>query len=248
MIRVLSDLEALSQAAAALFAELAKEAVHDRGRFSVALSGGNTPRRLYEILANAPYLKKIEWQVVHIFWSDERCVPPDDARSNFRMARETLLDRVALPAENIHAIQGDLPPAEAAGRYEAELRKFFGDLQPTLDLILLGMGDNAHTASLFPHTAVLEEKKRWVAEVYVAEQTMFRVTFTPPFVNQARQVIFLVSGVDKAVALQNVLEGAYQPQEYPAQLIRPNGAHPIWMVDRAAGNKLAVPFEEDSVY
>lgn len=246
MIRVFGDPESLSQAAAALFAELAKEAIHDRGRFSVALSGGNTPRRLYEILANAPFRKKIEWGVVHIFWGDERCVPAEDPRSNFRMARETLLDRIALPADNVHAVQGDLPPAEAARRYEAELRKFFGGLPPALDLILLGMGGNAHTASLFPHTAVLEEKKRWVAEVYVAEQAVSRVTFTAPLINQARQVIFLVSGADKAVALQNVLEGAYQPQEYPAQLIRPNGAHPIWMVDRAAGNKLAVPSDEDS--
>jgi 6-phosphogluconolactonase len=246
MIRVFKDLESLSQAAAELFAELSEGAIRARGRFSVALSGGNTPSRLYELLANDPFRDKIQWRSVHVFWSDERCVPADDPRNNARMAHQVLLDRIALPVENIHAAQGDLPPAEAAARYEAELRKFFGDQPPVFDLILLGMGDNAHTASLFPHTPVLEERERWVAEVYLAEQNMFRVTFTAPFINQASQVVFLVSGADKAVALQNVLEGAYQPQEYPAQLIRPNGAHPIWLVDRAAGHKLAVPLDEDS--
>jgi 6-phosphogluconolactonase len=246
MIRVFRDLESLSQAAAELYAELSEGAIHAHGRFSVALSGGNTPRRLYELLANGPFHDKIQWRSVHVFWSDERCVPADDPRSNARMAHQALLDRIALPAENIHAVQGDLPPAEAAARYEAELRKFFSDQPPVFDLILLGLGYNAHTASLFPHTPVLEERERWVAEVYLAEQNMFRVTFTAPFINQAGQVVFLVSGADKAVALQNVLEGAYQPQEYPAQLIRPNGAHPIWLVDRAAGHKLAVPLDEDS--
>ena len=244
MIRVFDDLESLSHVAAGIVADLAKEAVHAHGRFSVALSGGSTPRRLYELLADTPFRDKIQWQSVHVFWGDERCVPADDPRSNFRMARETLLDQVPLPAGNIHAVQGNLPPAQAAADYEAELRKFFGDRKPIFDLILLGLGDNAHTASLFPHTEVLNEKERWVADVYVAELDMYRVTFTAPLINQAGQVVFLVCGADKAPALKNVLEGPYQPHEYPAQLIRPRGVHALWLVDKAAGHKLASEAEE----
>lgn len=245
-VRIFKDLEGISQAAAVLFADLAAEAIAESGRFSVALSGGSTPRRLYELLAARPYRDQIQWQAVHFFWGDERCVPADDPRSNFRMAREALLDHVLAPAENIHPIQGDLPPEQAAAQYETGLRKFFGDQPPVLDLILLGMGDNAHTASLFPHTHVLNEKKRWVAEAYVAEQGMYRVTLTAPLINQARQVVFLVSGAEKAFALQNVLEGAYQPQEFPAQLIHPNGAHPIWLLDKAASHKLMVEKNEEA--
>jgi 6-phosphogluconolactonase len=244
MIRVFDNLEHLSHVAAGIFAEQARQAIHARQRFSVALSGGNTPRRLYELLADARFHDKILWQAVHIFWSDERCVLSDDPRSNFRMAREILLDHVPLPPGNIHPMRGDLSPAESATQYEAELRKFFGAQPPVLDLVLLGMGDNAHTASLFPHTPVLKETERWVSEVYVRELDMYRITLTAPLINQAAQVVFLVSGADKALALQNVLEGAYQPQEYPAQLIRPNGAHPLWLVDKAASHKLIVETDE----
>ena len=244
MIRFFKDLEEISQAAAEVFSEAADGAIAERGRFSVALSGGNTPRRLHEILAAEPFRSQINWKAVHVFWGDERCVPPDDPRSNFRMARETLLDHVAIPSENIHPVQGELDPAQAAEKYEAELQAFFVGKPPVFDLILLGLGDNAHTASLFPHTPVLNETKRWASQVYVAELDMYRVTFTAPLINQADQVVFLVSGAGKAAALQNVLEGPYHPQEYPAQLIRPNGAHPLWLVDRAAAHKLSVDEEE----
>jgi 6-phosphogluconolactonase len=240
MIRVFDNLETLSLAAAEMFAELANQAIASCGRFNVALSGGNTPHRLYEILANTPSREQIRWESVYVFWGDERCVPADDPRSNARMARKTLLDHVPVPANQIYPIRGDLTPAQAAAQYETELRDFFGNQPPVFDLILLGLGENAHTASLFPHTSVLDEKERWVQEVYVAEQGMYRVTLTVPLINQAKDVIFLVSGADKALALQSVLEGAYQPHELPAQLIRPNGAHPIWLVDKAASHKLAV--------
>ena len=187
-----------------------------------------------------PLQEQIRWESVYIFWGDERCVPTDDPRSNARMAHKILLDHVPVPVNQIHPIRGDLTPVLAAAQYETELRDFFGDQPPVFDLILLGLGENAHTASLFPHTPVLDEKERWVKEVYVAEQDMYRVTLTAPLINQAKNVIFLVSGTDKALALQSVLEGAYQPHELPAQLMRPNGAHPIWLVDRAASHKLAV--------
>lgn len=244
MIRVFNDYEALSQGAAEMFADLADQAISSYGRFSVALSGGNTPRRMHEILTAEPLRKKVRWEMVHVFWGDERCVPPDDPRSNYLMARQTLLDHVPVPSNHIHPIRGDLHPDEAATQYETELRTFFAGQPPVFDLILLGLGDNAHTASLFPHTPVLNEKKRWVADVFVAEQDMYRVTLTAPLINQARDAVFLVSGSDKAAALHSVLEGAYQPHELPAQLIHPSGAHPIWLVDKAASHKLKVEMEE----
>jgi len=240
MIRIFDNLEDISRAAAEIFVEAAREAAAARGFFSVALSGGNTPRRLHELLAFEPFCDQIPWRKVHIFWGDERCVLPDDPRSNYRMARETLLERVALPPENIHPMRGDLPPAQAAARYAAELQQFFDPASPIFDLILLGLGDNAHTASLFPHTPVLAESTRWVADVTIPELGMSRITLTAPLINQARQVVFLVSGAAKAHALRMVLEGAYQPLEYPAQLIHPSGARLRWLVDKAAGSQLTV--------
>jgi 6-phosphogluconolactonase len=238
MIRIFDDLEALSQAAAKMFMDLSNDAIALHGRFSVALSGGNTPHHLYEILAGVPYHDKIDWEDIHVFWSDERCLPADDPRNNSQMARQALLNHVPVPKSHVHPILSDLPVALAAARYEAELGEFFGVQLPVFDLILLGLGENAHTASLFPHSPALDEKEHWVDGVYVAEQSMYRVTMTAPFINQAKEVIFLVSGAQKASALQSVLEGAYHPHEYPAQLIRPNGAHPIWLVDKAAAHKL----------
>jgi len=238
MIRIFSDLETLSQAAAEMFADQAGNAIASQGGFSVALSGGHTPRRLYEILADPPYSEQIHWEAINVFWGDERCVPTNDPRSNFLMAQQALLKHVPIPENHIHPILGDLPAALAAADYEAELRDFFEGQPPIFDLILLGLGENAHTASLFPHTSVLAERERWVSEVYVAEQSMYRVTITATLINQASEAIFLVSGSEKASALHNVLEGAYHPHEFPAQLIHPNDTHPTWLVDKAAAHKL----------
>jgi 6-phosphogluconolactonase len=246
MIRIYNDLEALSQTAAEMFADLARRAIASQRRFSVALSGGQTPRRLYEILAGPPYHDQIHWEDIYIFWGDERCLPADDPRNNSQMAHQTLLNHVPIPASHLHPILGDLPAALAATHYEAELQEFFGNQPPVFDLILLGLGENAHTASLFPNTPVLDKSERWVSEVYVAEQSMYRVTLTAPLINQAREVIFLVSGAEKASALQNVLEGNYRPHEYPAQLIHPNGAHPTWLVDKAAAHKLVAETVESA--
>ncbi len=240
MIRVFTDLEALSQAAAELFALQSRVASMVCGRFSVALSGGETPRRMYEILASPPYGDRIHWNEVHIFWSDERCVPEDDPRNNSLMARQSLLDHVPIPPANIHPIRCSMAPGQAASEYEHELREFFSTSNPNFHLILLGLGSNGHIASLFPHTPVLNEKEKWVAEVYVEELGMHRVTFTAPYINQAAQVVFLVSGADKAQVLEDVLEGPYQPNDLPAQLIRPAGIHPLWLVDKAASHKLTV--------
>ncbi|EFK11076.1 6-phosphogluconolactonase [delta proteobacterium NaphS2] len=238
MIRTYKNLEAVSRAAAEIFVEEAVDALSARGRFAVALSGGETPRRLYSLLTESPIRENIEWKAVHIFWGDERCVPPGDPRSNARMARLTLLDHVPLPAENVHPIPCDRSPQEAAAQYEAEIKAFFGTASPAFDLVLLGLGDNAHTASLFPHTPVLDEKDRWVAEVCVPEQDMHRVTLTAPIINQARQVLFLVSGAEKANALKQVIQGPFRPNDFPAQLIRTKAGHSLWLVDHDAADKL----------
>jgi 6-phosphogluconolactonase len=202
---------------------------------------------MYELLATPPYSDRIHWNEVHIFWSDERCVPEDDPRSNSLMARQALLDHVAIPSENIHPIRCNSSPQQTALQYEDELKDFFSRQNKHFHLVLLGLGANGHTASLFPHTAVLNEKDHWVSDVYVNELAMHRITFTAPYINQADQVAFLVSGADKAQVLEDVLEGAYQPNELPAQLIRPAGTHPLWLVDKAASHKLSMrgePIEE----
>jgi 6-phosphogluconolactonase len=247
MIRVYHDLEALSRAAAELFTLQSREASLMCGRFSVAFSGGETPRRTYELLASPLYAERIHWNEVHVFWSDERCVPENDPRNNALMARHALLDHVPIPPENIHPIRCSLSPQQAAQEYEQELRQFFSSSNPNFHLVLLGLGSNGHIASLFPHTSVLNEKDRWVSEVYVKELGMYRVTFTAHFINQASQVVFLVSGSDKAQVLENVLEGAYQPGELPAQLIRPAGNHPLWLVDKAASHKLTINDEDEPI-
>jgi 6-phosphogluconolactonase len=241
MIHVYNDLEELSQAAAELFTLQSRQASMICGRFSVALSGGDTPRRLYELLATPTYASRIHWDEVHVFWSDERCVPQDDPRSNGRMAYETFLSHVPIPPENIHRIDCAQSPSIAAAQYEQELKEFFSIQNPNFHLVLLGLGTNGHTASLFPHTSVLNDEVRWVSDVYVEELGMYRITFTASFINRAEQVMFLVSGIDKAKVLQDVLEGPYLPQELPAQLIHPNGKHPLWMVDKASSHKLDTP-------
>jgi len=245
MIRIYKDMETLSQAAAELFAVQSRQASLICGRFSVALSGGETPRRMFQILATASYRDRIHWNEVHVFWSDERCVPEDDPRNNANIARQVLLDQVPIPPGNIHPIPCSLDPHQAAVEYEQELRDFFSTQNPSFHLVLLGLGKNGHIASLFPHTPVLGEQDRWVAEVYVKSLDMHRVTFTAPFINQAGQVVFLVSGLDKARVLERVLEGPYQPRKLPAQLIRPHGTQPIWLVDKPASQKLTAQNQED---
>jgi len=227
------DPEALSHGAAELFVKAAAERVAASGRFTIALSGGSTPRRTYELLAAPPYRDRVPWAVVHVFWGDERCVPPDDERSNERLARQLLLDRVPVPAAQIHPMRGAADPAGAAAAYEALLRREIGD-RPGLDFVLLGLGDNGHTASLFPGTPVLEERTRLAAAVYVAEQRMFRITLTAPFINRAALVAFVAAGDGKAQVVHDVLDGPRDPSRLPAQLIQPVPGELHWLLDRAA--------------
>jgi len=237
ILQIFPDLESLSRAAAGLFARLAADAVNTRGRFSVALSGGRTPRRAYEILARSPFREQLPWDRIHIFWGDERCVNPNDSRSNARLAREVLLDHVPLPQTQIHPFLCHPSPAAGAREYEVLLRDFFGGATPRLDLVFLGLGENGHTASLFPEDAALDELERWTAAVRVPGEDLHRLTLTPPLINQAWVVAFLVAGAAKAGGLREVLHGPRAPRRLPAQLINPENGELYWLVDREAAGK-----------
>jgi 6-phosphogluconolactonase len=228
-VMVLPDPLSLAREAADRFVALARSAIAARGRFTVALSGGSTPRLLYEQLVAQP----IAWQYVHVFWGDERCVPPDHPNSNYDLAQRGLLSHVDIPAQNVHRLQGELDPAQAAQHYETELRDFFGT-QPRFDLILLGMGADAHTASLFPGTPALHEQQHWVVAHYVDKLQAERLTLTPPIINAAANVIFLIAGSAKAAALRSVWHGPHDPDRFPAQSIVPTAGRIIWLVDQAA--------------
>ena len=236
-LHVFSTADALAEAAAEYVVHLAHAAVTERGRFSLALSGGSTPRALHAHLAAEPLRSDVDWGRVHVFWGDERCVPPDHPDSNYRMARETLLNHVPIPPAQVHRMPGELPPAEAAVAYEAELREFFASAAwPAFDLVLLGLGDDGHTASLFPGTAALAETERWVAANWVEKLDTWRLTLTVPAINQAAQVVFLVAGAAKADRLRQVLRGPYQPTVLPSQMIRPLSGNLAWFVDLAAAS------------
>jgi 6-phosphogluconolactonase len=227
--------EELAEAAARDLAARAEEATNERGRFAVALAGGSTPKATYEVLAR-DYADKLDWGRVHVFFGDERTVPPDHEDSNYRKAHEALLSHV--PVGSIHRMRGELPPAEAAASYEEELREFFGasDETPSFDLILLGLGEDGHTASLFPETSALDVANRWVVANPVLKLDTTRLTLTIPVINAAKAVTFLVAGRGKAEALKKILEGDADPREYPAKFIRPEDGDLTWMADRAASS------------
>jgi len=243
-VEVFPDRERLIHAAAERIVEITFQRIAENGRVAIALSGGSTPRPLYALLGSEKYSKRIDWPKVHIFWGDERCVPPDSPHSNYRMACETLLDAIPIPASNVHRIHGEEDPEKAAAAYEKELRTFFGvnatNGSPRLgfDVILLGMGDNGHTASLFRGSPAVNEKQRWVMAQYIEVVSMWRITLTPVVINAAKNVIFIVSGEGKAERLHDVLEGAFQPDVLPAQIIRPARGQLLWLVDKPAAGRL----------
>lgn len=236
-IEVYPETESLMRAAATRFTASAQQAIAARGRFAVALSGGTTPRRLYELLADEPFVSCVNWAAVHVFWGDERAVPPTDPASNFRLAAEAFLRRVPIPPQQVYRIRAELPPEEAAADYERTLRAFFDQSKrddATFDLVLLGLGADGHTASLFPHTDAIGERARWVVAYQVPALGVWRITLTPPVFNAAQQVLFLVSGADKADAVRRVLDGPNCPDEFPAQAIRPVAGEVLWLLDAAA--------------
>jgi 6-phosphogluconolactonase len=230
--RIVTDAAALPAAAAE---EFTKAAEASTGPFRVALSGGSTPKALYALLADekAPYRARLPWDRLHFFWGDERCVPPDHADSNYRMALEALLSKVPVPPAHVHRIEGELPNAEtAADKYEDTLVREF-DALPRFDWIFLGMGADGHTASLFPGTLAVTEKKKLVTSVWVPEKKTFRVTLTLPVLNAAKTVAFLVAGPDKADSVRLVWGGEASPAR-PASLVRPVRGELLWLLDRAA--------------
>ena len=243
-IVVLPEPRALAEAAAQKFISLATEAISRQDYFTVALSGGSTPQRMYMLLGEPVFFAHIDWAKVHLFWGDERCVPADHPDSNYHLTRLALLDRMQIPAENIHRVPVELEPALAAKNYAAELKRFFHSTDfPRFDLILLGLGEDGHTASLFPGSPALSEKKLWV--VAVEHDTpppplIKRITLTLPVINAARQVIFLVSGVGKAERLKRVLSEPQKPNLLPAQLVKPAQGKLTWMIDREAARNINV--------
>src|SRR5580765_6804302 len=242
-IRILADANAIAQTAAAEFLEAAKEAVREKGSFSVALSGGSTPKALYGLLMNNPVLQAmVPWSRTQFFFGDERHVSPTDTESNFRMATEAMFAKAPVDAKQVHRIKGEKRnAAQAAEEYEEDLRASFklaeGQL-PHFDLVLLGMGPEGHTASLFPGTKALKEQRRIVVSNWVGKLYTDRITLTPPVLNNAARVIFMVHGEEKAPALKAVLEGPDEPEQLPAQLVRPKLGKVLWLVDPSAASML----------
>jgi|WetSurMetagenome_2_1015567.scaffolds.fasta_scaffold08457_3 6-phosphogluconolactonase len=232
-IDVYPDAGELATQAARVFSDLAENAIAERGRFAVALSGGSTPKRMFEQLAKMV----IDWRHIHLFWVDERCVPPDHPDSNFGMTAEVLLNQIEIPGENVHRIHGELPPEQAVLIYEKELRHFFGDQLPVFDLILLGLGSDGHTASLFPGSPALQEKKRWVIEVKHSAPPpplVDRVTLTFPVLKQAREVIFLVSGKEKSAILSKIFKSPSISEVIPVLELSDNKSNTRWFLDSSS--------------
>ena len=238
-VLVHDDPEAVAHAAARRFIEIAAESIAARGTFSVALAGGSTPKRIYELLASDELKDQVSWPDAHIFFGDERTVPPDHADSNYRMAHQAMLSQLPIPEGNIHRMKGVGDAASNASLYEDELRSYFNDTDwPRFDLVMLGMGDDGHTASLFPSTTALKEDGAWVVANWVEKFNTWRITLTAPAINHARHVLFTVTGAGKTDRLREVLHGERDTERLPSQLIRPEDGSLEWFVDTAAAEKL----------
>ena len=249
-VRILKDGAAIARLAADKFVELAQAAVNRSGTFSVALAGGSTPKLLYSLLATDPDLRaKVPWDKMQLFFGDERHVGPDDPQSNFKMASDTMISKAPLKPDQVHRIKGELPDAEQAAReYEQELQKHFqlrdGQL-PRFDLVLVGMGDEGHCLSLFPGTKALHPPAgRTVVSNWVGKLFTQRITITAPVASNAAMILFTVTGKEKALALKAVLEGPYEPEQLPSQLLQPTNGKLLWLVDEAAGSMLSTGIRE----
>jgi len=236
----------VAASAARLFAATAIQAVQTRGVARIAISGGSTPKSMFQLLADPaqPFLNEIPWAKLQIFWVDERCVGPTDPDSNYGMTKAAMLDKIPLPAANVHRMEGELDPEEAASRYESEIRNTFkleGAQTPTFDLILLGLGPDGHTASLFPHTEGLHEMARIVIPNHVVQKETWRITLTWPVIVQGREVAFLIEGKEKQEMVRTVFTGGYDPETYPAQLIRPASGRLTLLLDAPAAAGLPGP-------
>ena len=243
-IVIISNKQLWVEAAVDLFIQEAAACIADRGWFSVALSGGSTPKAVYAALGAPEKRGEVCWEKVHLFWGDERHVPPDDPKSNFRMVREALLDHVPIPDGNVHRVSAELDVRKAAWNYEAELRGHFSGDWPSFDLVFLGMGGDGHTASLFPHSSGLREEDRWFIENYSSENETWRLTLTKHAINAARLMIVLVQGKSKAEMLKTVLTGPKKPEQHPIQLIRPVDGRMVWLLDDDAARLLPSDFRD----
>ena len=235
---VYDDANAVCKAAAERIIVLSKTAIAEKGKFTIVLSGGNTPKLLFNLLSQPDYSIQLDWKNILVFWGDERNLTATDENNNSHMAFVHLLNKVPIPEENIFPIPIHLGAIEASMAYEKTIKKRFGDTIPAFDLILLGLGDNGHTASLFPHSRALTEKEKWVTAIYVPEVKMFRITFTAQLINQAKEILFLVTGKEKSNILYTIFTGAPQPDNYPAQLIHPVHGNLVWYADKAAVSSL----------
>jgi len=224
-------------ALAAHFVKIAQESISARGKFSVALSGGSSPKALYELLASA-FKDKVEWDKVYFFFGDERNVPQTDKDSNYLMAKKALFEPLEIDHSNIFPVETELGPEEAAKKYEEEIEEFFEDDELSFDLILLGLGDNSHTASLFPYTPVLHDRTPGVKDVFLQDQQVYRITMNAPLINEARHIAFLVYGEAKAIAVHHVLEDDEDIENHPAQLIEPITGEIQWFLDSDAASLL----------
>jgi 6-phosphogluconolactonase len=239
-LHVAKDPAQLSENVAAWISNYILEVLQKQERFTFVLSGGNTPKQLFSLLAKAPYNMIIPWERIHFFWGDERAVPFEDERNNARMAFDTLLDKVNVNPDNIHIMRTDISPEASAAEYEQILKTYFGKEKTTFDLVLLGMGDDGHTLSLFPGLPIVHEHKAWVKAFFLEAQNMYRITLTAPVVNMAACVVFLATGAGKSITLKNVIEGTFDAEKFPSQLIRPQNGELHWFVDEAAAGALEI--------
>lgn len=239
-LHIADNIDELSTSVANWLVQYINQVLEKQDRFTIALSGGSTPKKLHELLVTDVYRDKIDWSKLHIFWGDERYVPLEDERSNAKMAYDTLLSHVPVPAAQIHIMRPDIAPEASAEDYERILHSYFDNAATTFDLVLLGMGDDGHTLSLFPgKTEVIHEQNKWVTSLWLESQNMYRITLTAPVVNKAACVAFLAAGSNKAVVLKEVITGAYQPDLYPSQVIKPATGQLVWFVDKAAAGGIS---------
>ena len=237
-LHIYKNKEELSEALASWMCEVINVTLKEQEYFTLVLSGGSTPKLLYKKLVSDKFKDKINWSRIHVFWGDERAVPYADERNNARMAHELLLNKVAIPANHVHIMRTDIEPNFSTDAYRKMLHDFFDNTSTTFDLVLLGMGDDGHTLSLFPGSPIIEEHKHWVNSVYNQEQEMYRITLMPKIVNRAAKIAFMVDGEKKAKMLQQVLQGDYKPTEFPAQIIKPEKGELHWFVDEGAAQEL----------
>lgn len=237
-IHILKTIPQLIKSAALHFINVGNNAIASRGEFNVVLSGGNSPKKLYELLTSPEYKEQVNWEKVNFFFGDERYVPANDPENNAYMAKRTLLDPLNIPKSSIFPIDTSLSPQEAAKNYTSTITSQLSRQDLQFDLILLGLGENAHTASLFPYTRVLTDKSTSIQAVFLEDQKVYRITMTAPLINQARNIAFLVYGQQKAEAVHQVLEGEFDPEQYPAQLIDPEKGELHWFLDETAATLL----------